>query len=61
VSPRGRCLIVEAKLKGTDLFFPIYNLQNFFTRSPEIVAFSQLLPSLGTQSRRMVITLSANL
>ncbi len=39
----------------------IYDLQNFLTRSPVIVAFSQLLPSLGLQSRRMVIILSANL
>jgi hypothetical protein len=39
----------------------IYDLQNFLTRSPVMEAFSQLLPSLGLQSRRMVITLSASL
>jgi hypothetical protein len=38
-----------------------YDLQNFLTRSPVMEAFSQLLPSLGLQSRRMVITLSASL
>jgi hypothetical protein len=52
--------------KGTDLFIKykkadnkgcrkqktlIYDLQNVLTRSPEIVAFSQLLPSLGLQSK----------
>ena len=38
-----------------------YDLQNFLTRSPVMEAFSQLLPSLGLQSRRMVIILSATL
>jgi len=39
----------------------IYDLQNFLTRSPVMEALSQQLPSLGLQSRRMVITRSASL